>query len=313
MTTEQLDARELGLVPVISLKNYERNTEKITRQIQQACESIGFFYLSDHGMEQEVQQVMDYARIMFSGLTLHQKRKFQMRQDSGNRGYCQNSEEELQKGIVDNKEAFNVNKVETDDGKNWPSVSDLPDDIKDFQTKIQSFFNSCHDFVSNKVLNCLAMGLGWNSDFFQKNHTEKPHTLRLLHYPPARDRSQQLSIAAGEHSDYGTITLLFQDMVGGLQVRDLKGNWVNVSPIKDTIVVNIADLLQKWTDGRYVSTKHRVVQKNTDKDRYSIAFFVHPNRDTPVKDTTAGEYLDQRLRATHSVYTTNDSNNPLNK
>jgi len=289
-----------NLIPVISLENYEQNYERIAQEIKRACETIGFFYLSNHGLEEQAREAFRYSQQMFTGLTQSQKDQFKITSHSGNRGYCLNAAEELQKGVVDNKEAFNVGKPETDDNQScWPSDLDLPEQIADFRPKMQSFYDSCHEFVTNRLLNCLAIGLGWEENFFQLNHTEKPHTFRLLHYPPAREASGELSIAAGEHSDYGTITLLFQDQTGGLQVRDLNNDWVNVTPIEGTIVVNIADLLQKWTDGKYVSTKHRVIQKKSSSDRYSMAYFVHPNPKTPVKETTAIEYLLMRLNDTH--------------
>lgn len=318
MSTEQptlnnnLQGKELdlSLIPVISLANYEQNRAQIADQIKNACENSGFLYLQHTGLEDRVQTVFRYSQQMFATLTHDQKRRFAMRETSGNRGYCLNASEELQKGIIDNKEAFNVTNPDTDhivvdNGTYWPSDDDLPEDIKDFKHQVQSFFDACHDFVSQKLLNCLAVGLGWDEDFFQLNHRNKAHTLRLLHYPPPPSSANngddnEYSIAAGEHSDYGTITLLFQDDIGGLQVLNRENDWVNVTPIEGTIVVNIGDLLQKWTDGRYVSTKHRVVQRKTSSDRYSIACFIHPDPDTVVKDMTAIEYLMMRLNATHT-------------
>lgn len=127
---------------------------------------------------------------------------------------------------------------------------------------------------------------------------------RLLHYPPcptSEFRQNERRVRAGAHTDYGklffyfsifhslttqfsgSITLLFQDMAGGLQVLSPNGNFVNATPIEDTIVINAADLLTRWSNDTIKSTKHRVVEppKPAEKDwhpsRYSIAYFCNPN------------------------------------
>lgn len=128
-------------------------------------------------------------------------------------------------------------------------------------------------------------------------------------------------VRAGEHSDYGSITLLFQDNTGGLEVKSPKGTWVRATPIEDTIVVNAADMLSRWSNDSIKSTKHRVIQppakEGDDSDtypaRYSMAYFCNPNFDAYIEalpstweDTgkkypgiTSGEYLVQRLAATY--------------
>ena len=109
---------------------------------------------------------------------------------------------------------------------------------------------------------------------------------RLLHYPPcptSEFKQNERRVRAGAHTDYGSITLLFQDMAGGLQVLSPKVTFVNATPIEDTIVVNAADLLTRWSNDTIKSTKHRVVEppKPAEKDmhpsRYSIAYFCNPN------------------------------------
>ena len=89
-------------------------------------------------------------------------------------------------------------------------------------------------------------------------------------------------LGAGAHTDYGMLTLLFQDKIGGLQVFD-KGVWLDVDPIEDTIVVNTGDLMERWTNGRFKSTLHRVQPRIGASPRSSIAVFVDPDTDTPVE------------------------------
>ena len=166
------------------------------------------------------------------------------------------------------------------------------------------------------------MGLGLESNFFTPYCDAKDNTLRLLYYPPVQkqllDQPSQRRI--GEHTDYGTITLLFQDSVGGLQVKNHEGNYVQATPIEGTIVVNAADLLARWSNDLIKSTEHRVVSPPYDPlsdsypARYSIAYFCHPNfaatiacldgtwddqKPKKYPPINSLEYLVQRLSATY--------------
>lgn len=189
--------------------------------------------------------------------------------------------EDLQKalnpksGKSDPKEAFNIVSPKTTKN-NFPNVPNF----QDFYLK---FFQQCHN-LNLQILEVFAEGLGVKKDFFVPHHDQEFNTVRLLHYPP----SEEL-IKAGEHSDYGSITLLIQDQVGGLEIfqKDTQ-KWVPIIPEfpKDQfpIIVNTGDLMELWTNDRFVSTKHRVVRNdiNSDQSRYSIACFVHPNVDSTI-------------------------------
>jgi isopenicillin N synthase-like dioxygenase len=133
----------------------------------------------------------------------------------------------------------------------------------------------------------------------------------LLRYPElsshvVHDSNQ---IRAGSHTDYGTLTLLFQDSVGGLEVKQNNGEYISAIPIEDSIIVNVGDLLQRWTNDRLRSTIHRVIC--SEKERFSIAYFCNPDQETLIKsfglngeekkyeDINAYEYLTNRLDSTY--------------
>ncbi|KAH3842120.1 hypothetical protein DPMN_115608 [Dreissena polymorpha] len=139
-------------------------------------------------------------------------------------------------------------------------------------------------------------------------------TLRSLYYPPLTPESpiKPGQIRLGEHSDYGTITLLFQDEIGGLEVEIPGHGFVPVTPIPETVVVNIGDLMQRWTSDALVATKHRVlipeVELKKQLHRQSVAFFVHPYDEFLIKcidgsdkyePVTSGDYLKQRFGVTY--------------
>lgn len=205
----------------------------------------------------------------------------------------------------------------------WPDKFD--DEGKEFTKKMQDFFEQCKN-VHVQVMRAVALGLGIDGEWFDSFTDKGDNTLRLLHYPEVnksvfKREDGLVQVRAGEHSDYGSITLLFQDSRGGLQVRSPNGTFVDATPIPDTIVINAGDLLERWSNDTIVSTKHRVIQPPSDepgetyKARYSIAYFCNPNYDRMIEaipgtyggelgekkyeGVTSGNYLIQRLSATY--------------
>ena len=173
------------------------------------------------------------------------------------------------------------------------------------------------------VMQGIALGLKLDPDHFADFVKQGDNTLRLLHYPavPAGAFANG-RVRAGLHTDYGSITLLFQDSRGGLQVERQAGEFVDVTPIEGTIVMNAGDLLSRWSNGLIRSTRHRVVQPplKMAKDgqchpaRYSVAYFCNPDFDKTIEalpgtwenskegkmwgPINSGDYLEQRLSAT---------------
>lgn len=215
---------------------------------------------------------------------------------------------------------------------NWPPVT-LEDgtedvDAKEFRETMMKFHDLCKELHIN-VMRAIALGMSLPEDYFDGFTTAGDNTLRLLHYPPAKAsvfKGNKLQVRAGEHTDYGSITLLFQDDIGGLQVKSPKGTFVDATPVEGTVVVNAGDLLARWSNDFIKSTLHRVVEpppkegKEIPEDgvypaRYSIAYFCNPNFDRMIeaiegtyggelgekkyKSINSGEYLVQRLAATY--------------
>lgn len=127
----------------------------------------------------------------------------------------------------------------------------------------------------------VAADLGAEPDYFEDKLDAPMATLRLLHYPPQPAAAEKGQIGAGTHTDYGNITILLPDAVGGLEVRRRDGVWLKAPTIDGAFVCNIGDCLMRWTNDVYVSTPHRVVN-SSGLERYSIAFFLDPNPDAEV-------------------------------
>ncbi|MGF2040161.1 MAG: isopenicillin N synthase family dioxygenase [Nostoc sp. CmiVER01] len=291
-------------IPIIDLTAFSNGNittrQNIIKQIYQACHEIGFMYLHNSGISKDlIKQVFSYSKYFFN-LSLEVKQKQAWSNEFNNTGYVGLERERLDPNKPgDLKEAFNVNKQAA----------------MEIDASILGFYDSCTE-LANTVLQAYALALELPEDFFITRHNQQNHTLRSLHYPPLQTPPKPGQVRAGEHSDYGSITLLFQDDVGGLEVQTASKEWIAAPAISDTVVVNTGDLMQRWTNDIFCSTKHRVMIPSDNKvnqSRYSIAFFCHPNDETEIvclescqKEQSpiyppilAGEYLLQRLQATY--------------
>ncbi|KAJ5653962.1 hypothetical protein N7490_000965 [Penicillium lividum] len=232
----------------------------------------------------------------------------------------------LRGSTPDLKETLEIGREGVENSPNrWPDH--LDDEGKEFKEIMLSFFETCKN-LHQQIMRAIALGMNLPEHFFDEFVSGGDNNLRLLHYPPVRKevfKDNPNQVRAGEHSDYGSVTLLFQDRHGGLQVRSPKGTFVDVTPIADAIVVNAGDLMARWSNDTITSTRHRVIQppipagESDDSDsypaRYSIAYFCNPNnnkliealpgtygenvhRDKKYADITAGDYLVSRLTAT---------------
>jgi isopenicillin N synthase-like dioxygenase len=218
----------------------------------------------------------------------------------------------------DLKETFEIGR-EGEEGlpNNWP-VGD--EEAVRFKETMTSFHDQCKQ-LHIEVMRAIAVGMGLPEGYFDGYTDVGDNNLRLLHYPAVSKEvfeKNKMQVRAGEHSDYGSITLLFQDDRGGLQVKSPKGTFVDATPISGTVVVNAGDLLARWSNDTIKSTKHRVVEPPAKEDvhpaRYSVAYFCNPNFSSNITaiegtyggvkgekkypDINSGDYLVQRLAVT---------------
>jgi len=154
-----------------------------------------------------------------------------------------------------------------------------PDWIPGFRTRIEQYVREV-DALGRYIVRLVAISLGLPAHALDR-HFEQPTTfLRLLHYPPQPVQEDE-GIGSAPHTDYGIITLLAQDPSGGLQVRPRGGDWIEAPPIPGTYVLNVGDMLARWTNERFVSTPHRVINRS-GRDRYSLPYFLDPSMDSVI-------------------------------
>ncbi|KAK1564604.1 hypothetical protein Q3G72_006862 [Acer saccharum] len=269
-------------LPIIDLSSPDRIST--AKSIRQACIEFGFFYLVNHGVEEELfRRVFEESSKLFS-LPLEDKTKMSHKQQ---RGYTALYAENLDPSSTpkgDSKESFLIGPLE---GTNrhlnqWPLEEALPS----WRSTMECYHNKVLS-AGRKLIHLIALALNLDEDFFEKvGALDAPMPfLRLLHYPGKLEPSGEEIYGASAHSDYGMITLLATDGVPGLQVCRYKSQhprvWEDVPNINGAFIVNIGDMMEMWTNCLFRSTLHRVMPAG--QERYSAAFFLDPNYDCVVK------------------------------
>lgn len=331
-----------GLVmPIIDfgafLNGTDAQKEQIAKEVFKGFQESGFLYLTNHGIPAETVSNAFSLSAKFFARPQDQKDSLGWTTPQSNRGYVAsgrekvtladlNDREEIAKLRASNpdlKESMEIGREGVEGLPNqWPDK--LDDEGAAFAVDMKAFFLKCKS-LHTEVMRAIAIGMGLDSTFFDSFTDAGDNNLRLLHYPPVLKsvfKNNPDQVRAGAHSDYGSITLLFQDNVGGLEVQSPQGTWVRATPIPGSIVVNAGDLLNGWSNGTIRSTKHRVIQppakagdtSDMFPERYSIAYFCNPNFDRTIEalpgtyqsdedkrwqSIKTGDYLVKRLAATY--------------
>ena len=250
----------------------EQERQTVADQIVQAFKTSGFLYLKNHGIPREQVEKAFSESAKFFDRSQEQKDQLAWTTPKSNRGYVTSGREKvaqsydanevakLRAANPDLKESMEIGKEGVEGMPNqWPDRFD--DEGVQFTKFMQDYFLTCKAVFRN-MMRAIGSGLGLGEQFFDEYTSGGDCNLRLLHYPPVKKsifKENPNQVRAGEHSDYGSITLLFQDNKGGLEVKSPKGTWVRATPIPGTIVVNAGDLLARWSNDTIVSTKHRVI------------------------------------------------------
>jgi isopenicillin N synthase-like dioxygenase len=251
-----------------------------------ACRDHGFFLLTGHGLDDLIDRTWEQTRRFFAQ-PLPRKRRV-IRSEDNALGYY---DRELTKRRRDHKEVFDFMQP---GGPVGAERNRWPDDLDGFRETMAEFFDA-FGRLSSETMALVHRVLGL-PDSVLATHDGSPavSTVRLNHYPvgdpvPAEERGDLAAlgdVALGHHTDPGVITLLLQDDRGGLQTQTRSGDWIDVPPARGTVVVNLADCVQVWTNDRYRAAVHRVVPMTTG-DRYSIPYFFNPDVEAVIEPIPA--------------------------
>ncbi|KAJ5766923.1 uncharacterized protein N7511_004539 [Penicillium nucicola] len=345
MTETQIGNSQLAdcdHVPIIDLSTLDsphlEERQQLARSIYDVCTQVGFFYIKNHGIPEEVIKEIHNAAEGFFGLPEEQKMKFYIGNSPKFRGYSPLGAEKST-GTDDNpiapedavsalSEAFDIGyetamdaQKSKDDtlpcdpyelyGDNqWPGQDTLPEFSQTYIEYCSLVLELCR-----KMMRIFALALSLPEDHFDSMVQNPGVTSRMMHYPP-QPVKEEVREGLGAHTDYECFTILSQGSVPGLQVLNHSGEWILAPPLPGTLVVNIADCLSIWTNKTFKSTIHRVTNL-TGQERFSIPFFFgvdyaatvsvlpnHISHDRPAckEPFKAGEWVREKLSKAYVGY-----------
>lgn len=280
-------------IPIISISglfsSLLEDRLQVAMQMKQACEDKGFFYIADHGVSKKLQQDVFEQSRQFFDLPADEKEKIHKKYSIANRGYEPLKNQTLEAGTpADLKEGFYAGREYALDSQAVLNKrfnhgpNQWPEQFPEFESTMQRYQVEL-EVLAKYLMRGLALSLSLQEHYFDDFCQDSLVTLRLLHYPPQPANPEPNEKGCGAHTDFGALTLLLQDQQGGLQVWDKHTeSWIDAPPIEGTYVINLGDLIARWTNNRYKSTLHRVINKS-GKQRYSVPFFFGGNPDYQVE------------------------------
>lgn len=309
-------------VPSLDLAHFTQGTPEqktqFVKDLSVAYQDIGFVAIKNHGLTDDRTTKLYAAVKKFFDQPDEVKLKYEVPNLAGQRGYtAKNKEHAKGRSTPDLKEFYHVGQ-QLD--ANHPRKNEYPENV--FPNEVPEFGEeTLHAFFTLQnagiqMLRAIALGLGLPENYFDEKVGAGNSILRPIHYFPIADPDSMDpdAVRAAAHGDINLITLLMGASADGLQVLRRDGKWIPITALPDQIVVNVGDMLDRLTNNKLKSTIHRVVNPPRElmhTSRYSIPFFMHPvsemdltclescvTEDNPKKytDTTAGDFLEERLR-----------------
>ncbi len=278
--------------------------------LEDACTDVGFFYVHNHGVAPELISELRQQADLFFNQPMAEKMKLVITPQM--RGYLPldySSYEGEERAAKSHQEGFWVGydrRFSAERPMEGPNV--WPDYPQGLKRAMQNYFVAV-ERLSIALRQGFAMALGLGEHGLDAQFENPMSLLKLNHYPPQDAPESVKHIGVVPHSDSGAFTILWQDDGDGLEIENKNGEWIGAPSIPDTFVINIGNVMQIWTDGRFSSTPHRVINRG-GRDRYSIPFFVNPGPAAPVGPLNElaaepaesfAKYIQQRLRRTFPV------------
>ena len=309
--------------PVIDIDAFTRadgsaaERAEIVRRIGDACETIGFFAVTGHGIPRPVIGDLIASAYDFFDLPLAEKLAVKRPRPEQNRGYIPAGDETLARlrgneTPADLKELFAIGPFDLPDDPYFTGPAAYPSFAANLwparpaslRPALEAYWWAVERLARN-LCQIFARALDLPTDFFDDKTERHISQLRLMHYPPPASAPLPGQLRAGAHSDLGMMTLIYGDNdIGGLEVMYHDGHWVAAPPSGDAITVNLGDLMMRWTNDRWRSTLHRVVNPAGDdawrSRRLSLGMFFIPNYDAeiaPLPGTGAARYASTTVAA----------------
>jgi len=260
--------------------------------LDEICRTVGFFQITGHGVPDDVAERAWTTATRFFDLPLADKLSVARPAPDYPYGYIPLEGESLPQSMTgtappDLKESFNTGPPApaahpfADPGEAWAYSPNLwPAALPELQAAWRVYYDAMRD-LGNRLMSLFARGLGLPPGFFASMTGQGANALRAVNYPARDAAALPGQLRAGAHTDYGTVTILRQDAVGGLEVLDPSGTWAGVDPVPGAFVINIGDLMARWTNDRWRSTLHRVIDppdpSAAGTRRQSMPYFQNAN------------------------------------
>lgn len=278
LNADRLEQSALPIIDISGLRGNASDRQSVQAQLRKASLDTGFFYVVGHGVSSTlIEQVFAEAKAFFDR-PMDEKLHIKAADLRCLHGYEPLRAQTLEPGSPpDLKEGFLMG---LDLSLEHPAViqdpanygpNQWPAGVPDFKPVMSAYFEEMLR-VSQEVLRGLALTLDVPADYFDAFCDTPVSTLRLLHYPTQPENPLPGEKGCGAHTDWGAVTILLQDDAGGLQVLSRERGWVQATPVAGSFVVNLGDLMGRWTNNLYRSTMHRVIN-TSGRARYSVPFF----------------------------------------
>lgn len=314
----------IDLAPALQGDHHARL--RVAHEIAAACTDIGFFTIKGHGVPREMIETLRAHASTFFQLPLEEKRRAEPEKATVPRGYRALGFDALSRGHVgdapgDLKEYYHFGRESWPDtpyytgeaGRRFFIPNRWPERPSGF-AEAAAVYYAAMEKLTGQMMSLAALALGLDEHFFDDKIDRHITAMRINFYPAQLEAPKDSQMRAGPHTDYGLLTILNgENTPGGLEVQTRSGQWLRVETDPDTFVVNIGDLLMRWTNDRWVSNVHRVanppVGSGPAAQRISLAFFHHPNYDAVVEclappgeakypAVLSGEYRDKQYLRT---------------
>jgi len=326
------------MIPVVDLSDFVGGSTPqrrlVAEAVDRACVDIGFFTVVGHGVAADLVARVQREALAFFDLPVAERLAVAVPEPGYPYGYRPVEAEALSRSIggdltADLKESFNVGPIDAP-----PRPLDAMDDLDEravyapnlwpaalpgLRPAVEDYYRAMAD-LSATLMEIFAVALGLEARAFDRYIDRHASALRLAHYPATDVNASSGRLRAGAHTDYGIVTVLWADAVPGLEILDRDGNWHPVLPAPGALLVNLGDLLARWTNDRWLSTMHRVVPPTDAAGRSlrrrSAAYFHDGNADALIStldtcrapdgsadydDITVAEHLAQKLAGSRGL------------
>lgn len=306
-------------IPSLDLNDFKNGSEatknEFVRNLGKAYSNIGFVAIKNHGLSDELTNKLYSSVQHFFSLSDDIKSKYEVEGLAGQRGYVSKGKEKAKgRNTGDLKEFYHVGQSDKNKMKDYPE-NVWPTEVPQFKEHTERAYSILQE-AGIYMLRAIARFLALEETYFDDKVRQGNSILRAIHYFPIDDpdRIPSDAVRAAEHGDINLITLLMGASADGLEVLRKDGKWIPITALPDQIVVNVGDMLSRFTNDKLKSTIHRVVNPPREKmgtSRFSIPFFMHPMSEMDLScldkcidgehpklypDITAGEFLEQRLK-----------------